>query len=124
MNNGDKYIILFYEVNSDDDDPTTEENAITSPLLIRDMCKELMADADVYDDKATIINQCVRQARAEGMKLVEDFPPAFGKIGWGDWVEVARKKKYPNERMYLVKVVDAEITEIDRKWKAGKGGGW
>lgn len=122
MNNGDKYIILFYEVNSDDDDPTTEENAITSPLLIRDMCKELMKDADVYDDKSTIINQCVRQARAEGMKLVEDFPPAFGKIGWGDWVEVARKKKYPNERMYLVKVVDAEITEIDRNMKIARGG--
>jgi hypothetical protein len=122
MNKGDKYIIVFYDARNGD--PADVENSITSPRLIRQMCKELMEAHDVYDDKSTIINMCVRQAKAEGMVLSESFPPAFGRVAWGDWVEVARHKKNPDMRLYLVKVVDAEITEIDRKWQMGKGGGW
>ena len=78
--------------------------------------------------KADAIRAAGIMAKQNGMVLGDNYPPAFDKMSWGDWREVAmhkeKKRKIKDERIFIVQVVDADITELDRKWRVGQGGGW
>lgn len=115
----DKYVVLIYDASGHD--PCAPENVMTSPILIRQMCEELMDAHDVHYEPRTL-KIVERMAQDEGMTLRALSP--IHNMAWGDWLEVARDKKDPNLRLYIVKVVDEEITEIDRRWRNGQGGGW
>jgi hypothetical protein len=78
-------------------------------------------------DKADAIRTAGIMAKQNGMVLGDNYPPAFDKMAWGDWREVAqhkeKKRKIKDERIFIVQVVNVDITEIDRKYRAGTGGG-
>lgn len=114
-----KFVILFLNVKNGNPADTTED----SPVVIRQMCKELMEEHDVIEQH-NVIAHARRVAKTEGVVLTDGYPPALNGMAWGDWCEVGYVKRDPSMRMFVVKVVDADITEIDRRWKAGTGGGW
>jgi hypothetical protein len=121
MNDIDRFVLVEYDVRNGD--PTSEENAITSPNLIRGMCAELMEAHDVMSRDEAIdtvsINVFIRN-----LDTIIGIGHAVDKMAWGDWLEVGRDKQDSDQRLYLVKVIDHEIEEIDQKWAEGKGGGW
>lgn len=121
MNGIDRFVLVEYDARNGD--PTSEENAITSPNLIRGMCAELMAHTPILTRLEAVIS-----AKAHMLVYCMDASPTIDsdidKMAWGDWLEVGRDRQDSDQRLYLVKVIDQETTEIDRKWVEGKGGGW
>lgn len=111
----DKFVIVFMDVKHGN--PADDENMVSSPVVIRKMCRELMEQHDTVD-KPNVIATIRRTAKAEGIVLGDGYPPALNGMTWGDWAEVGRHRKNPNMRMFVAKVVDDEITEIDRKFGA------
>lgn len=122
FDDGNRYVVVILNV-ANGHPETDEDMQLTSPIIIRQMCRELMAEHKVMD-KAEAIRVAGIMAKQNGMVLGDNYPPAFEKMAWGDWREVAQHRKLKDERLFVVKVVDAEITEIDRKWKTQMGGGW
>lgn len=122
FDDGNRYVVVMMDVSNGN--PETDEGMQpTSPVVIRQMCNELRANHKVMD-KAEAIRAAAIMAKQNGMMLGDNYPPAFDEMVWGDWREVARHRKLEDKRLFIVKVVDAEITEIDRKYRAGQGGGW
>ena len=121
MNDIDRFVLVEYDICNGD--PTTKENAITSPVLIRGMCAELMAHTPILSRIEAIIS-----AKAHTLVYCMDASPTIDsdidKMAWGDWLEVGRERQDSDQRLYLVKVIDHEIEDIDQKWTEGKGGGW
>lgn len=109
----DKFVIVFMDVRYGN--PADDENMMSSPIVIRKMCRDLMKEHDTVD-KPNVIAKVSRIAKAEGIVLGDGYPPALNDMGWGNWVEVGQHRKNTNMRMFVVKVVDDEITEIDRKF--------
>lgn len=106
----DKFIITFIDIRNGN--PADEDNAVTNPFIIRQMCSEMMQAHDVIE-RADVITKIRRVAKTEGVTLTDGYPPTLN-CAWGEWQEVGTVKRNPNMRMFVVKVVDSEITEIDR----------
>jgi hypothetical protein len=114
----DKFIITFMDIRNGN--PADEDNQVTNFFTVRQMCAELMQSHDVIE-RGAVINSVRRVAKSEGVTLTDGYPPTLN-CAWGEWQEVGTVKRNPNMRMFVVKVVDTEITEIDRNWRAGRGG--
>lgn len=126
FDDGNRYVVVILDVKNGHPE-TDEDMQPTSPIIIRKMCKELM-DEHKAMDKADAIRAAGIMAKQNGMVLGDNYPPAFDTMGWGDWREVSqyrteKQRKVKDNRLFIVKVIDTDITEIDRKYRAGMGGG-
>lgn len=121
FDDGNRYVVVVLNVAKGN--PETDEHMIpTSPHTVRTMCSELMKNHKAMD-RTDALRVAGIMAKQNGMRLGDGFPPAFSEMTWGDWREVAQHRKAKDERLFIVKVVDSDITELDIKYRAGRGGG-
>lgn len=106
--NEDKYVLVFYDAT--DGRPDDPENMPTSPIVIKRMCDDLMAQyflINGYNMACYHTDLKIRDYNLVGIENID-----IQKMAWGDWLKVAYDPNNPNDGLYLVKVVDSEIESL------------
>jgi len=95
-------------------DPNSRKNQSILPLLIREMCAELIENNVVLSSRELIL-QILAHGYVDFDAGFVNMSKVIEKMAWGDWLKVGMDTIHPEQGVYVVKVIDHQIEESEDK---------